>query len=80
MATLKSPKDTEWSGVDVTIRPDGSAHLVIKSVKSNNNADVIAAVAGANAQMAAQITAIAGKAIEVGAAAAVKGASGGIAP
>ena len=80
MATLKSPKDTDWSGIEVTIGPDGTAHIVVKSVKASNNADVIASVANANAVMADKITAIAGKAIEVGAAAAAKGATGGLAP
>ena len=80
MATLKSPKDTDWSGIEVTIGPDGTAHIVVKSVKASNNADVIASVANANAVMADKITAVAGKAIEVGAAAAAKGATGGLAP
>lgn len=78
---LNSPKENNWKNVKASFNPaTGEVKFEAESITSANSADVIAAVAAANASMANSVIAGGVKAIELGAAAAVKGASGGIAP
>lgn len=78
---INSPKENTWKGVRFEFDPaTGRIVAEIKEVNSQNSADVIAAVAQANATMANAVIAGGVKAIELGAAAAAKGATGGIAP
>ena len=71
---LNSPKDTVWSNVVVSAKPDGSFHMSIGTVTSKNDADVIAAVAAANAGMANSAMALGGKALDAAVSAATKAA------
>lgn len=78
---LDSPKENDWKGVEAVYNPaTGEVRFKAEQITSNNSADVIAAVAQANATMANAVVAGGVKAIELGAAAAAKGATGGIAP
>lgn len=78
---LDSPKENDWRNVEASYNPaTGEVHFKVERVTSNNSAEVISSVADANAKMAGSIVALGGKALEVGAAAAMKGATGGIAP
>ena len=77
---MQFPKADNWSNVVFIAKPDGSIEARIGSVSTANQADVIGIVANANANMAGKIADLAEKGLEKGAAAAAKGATGGVAP
>lgn len=70
---LDSPKENDWRGVEFEFDPTtGHVKAKIQRVSSGNSADVIAAVANSNAQMADRVGALAEKAIQAAEKGAVK--------
>lgn len=49
---INSPKETSWTNVVFELSPDGTLKTSIGAVTAHNDANVIAGVAAANAQMA----------------------------
>lgn len=76
IASIDSPKETGWTNVVIEFKADGTMKFSIGAVAAHNDANVIAAVAAANAAMADKALQLGEKAIELG----VEGAKQGLVP